>query len=50
MHVISYQGEVELITIGVGPGDLLLESIQEAIKQYDIQNGVVISGIGTFKT
>lgn len=50
MHVIPYRGEVELITIGLGPGELLLESIQEALKQYDIQNGVVISGIGTFKT
>ena len=49
MHVIPYQGEVELITIGLGPGELLLESMKEAIKQYDIQNGVVISGIGTFK-
>lgn len=49
MHVIPYRGEVEFITIGLGPGELLLESIQEAIKQYDIQNGVVISGIGTFK-
>ena len=50
MHVIPYKGEVEFITIGLGPGELLLESIQKAIKQYDIQNGVIISGIGTFKT
>jgi predicted DNA-binding protein with PD1-like motif len=50
MHVIPYQGEVELITIGLGPGELLLESIQKVIKQYNIQNGIVISGIGTFKT
>ena len=50
MNIIPYRGEVELITIGLGPGELLLESIQKAIKQYDIQNGVVLSGIGTFKT
>jgi predicted DNA-binding protein with PD1-like motif len=50
MNIIPYRGAVELITIGLGPGELLLESIQKAIKQYDIQNGVVLSGIGTFKT
>ncbi|MBN1313019.1 MAG: DNA-binding protein [Anaerolineae bacterium] len=50
MNVIPYKGDFELITIGMGPGEMLLEGIQEAIKQHDIKNGVVISGIGTFKT
>ena len=50
MNIMPYRGEVELIAIGLEPGELLLESIQKAIKQYDIQNGVVLSGIGTFKT
>lgn len=50
MNIIPYKGDFEIITIGMGPGEMLLEGIQEAIKLYDIKNGVVISGIGTFKT
>jgi predicted DNA-binding protein with PD1-like motif len=50
MNIIPYRGEVELITIGMGPGEMLLEGIQEAVKQHDIKNGIIISGIGTLKT
>ncbi|MBN1430171.1 MAG: DNA-binding protein [Anaerolineae bacterium] len=49
MNIIPYKGAFELITIGLGPGEMLLEGIREAVKQYDIKNGIVISGIGTFK-
>jgi predicted DNA-binding protein with PD1-like motif len=50
MNVMPYQGPVELIVVGLGPGDLLLESLVETIKQHDIRNGVVVSAIGTLKT
>jgi predicted DNA-binding protein with PD1-like motif len=49
MKTIPYKGDFELITIGMGPGELLLEGIREAITKHDIKNGVVLSGIGTFK-
>jgi len=29
---------------------MLLESVKEAIRKHDIQNGVVVSGIGTLKS
>lgn len=50
MRVIPYAGPVEVIVIALGPGELLLESIDEAIREFDIRNGVVVSGIGTLKT
>ncbi len=50
MNVMTYQGQVEIITIGLGPSEMLLESIEEAIKKHGIRNGVVVSGIGTLKT
>lgn len=49
MKTIPFTGPCELITIGLGPGEMLLESIQEAIRKHHIRNGVVISGIGTFR-
>jgi len=50
MNVMTYSGPVEIITIGVQPGEMLLESIRAACREHDIRNGAVISGIGTFKT
>ncbi|MHA1805269.1 MAG: PPC domain-containing DNA-binding protein [Promethearchaeota archaeon] len=43
-------GTAEIFTLGIEPGEMLLESITHAIEQYDIKNGIVISGIGTLKT
>ncbi|MDS0300175.1 DNA-binding protein [Halogeometricum sp. S1BR25-6] len=31
------------------PGDLALESITEACEKHDVDSGVVVSGIGTFR-
>ena len=50
MNIIQHKGIMEVIAIGLEPGEMLLESIKEAIEEYDIQNGVVVSGIGTLKT
>lgn len=38
------------LLLGLGPDELLLESIQAAIDSEGIQDGVIISGIGTLKT
>ncbi|GAB4335907.1 MAG: hypothetical protein Kow0099_08600 [Candidatus Abyssubacteria bacterium] len=50
MNVMAYEGTIEVIVVALGPDELLLESILEAIKSHDIRNGVVVSGIGTLKT
>lgn len=50
MKVQQYNGPTRLVTIGLGAGDLLLESIREAIEAQKIANGAVVSGIGTLKT
>lgn len=50
MISMSSSSATELITFLVEPGEMLLETIKEAIAEYDIKNGVVISGIGTLKT
>jgi hypothetical protein len=50
MNIMAYQGAAEVIVVALGPDELLLESIIEAIKSHDIRNGVVVSGIGTLKT
>jgi predicted DNA-binding protein with PD1-like motif len=39
-----------LLTIGLEPDELLLESIQAAIDRERVRDGVVLSGIGTLKT
>jgi predicted DNA-binding protein with PD1-like motif len=49
MNVIPYEGAVEIVTIALGPGELLLEGIQDAIKRHDIQNGAVVSGVATLR-
>lgn len=33
--------------LGLGPGDLLLESIEDFIREHDIQDGAVLTGIGS---
>jgi predicted DNA-binding protein with PD1-like motif len=50
MKTISYKDTVEVIVLGLEPGEFLLESINEAIREHNIQNGAVVSGIGTLKT
>jgi predicted DNA-binding protein with PD1-like motif len=49
MNIIESKEQPRLIAIGLGPGEKLLESINEAIKTKKIRDGVVISGIGTLK-
>ena len=50
MEYIKGKGEIEILTVGIRPGEMLLESIEKAIKDNDIENGFVASGIGTTKT
>ncbi len=49
MNIIPSSAPTELIVLGLAPDELLLESIQRAVVEKDIRNGVVISGIGTLK-
>ena len=50
MEVMPFAGKKEIVTIGFQPGEMLLESIREAIQSQGITNGAVVSGIGTLKT
>jgi predicted DNA-binding protein with PD1-like motif len=50
MEIIPYSGSTQLVVVGFKPGELLLESIKEAIQAQGIRNGAVVSGIGTLKT
>lgn len=37
------------VAVRLDPGDLVLESIEEACEEHDIDTGAVVSGIGTFR-
>ena len=50
MEVMPYAGQTQVVTIGFQPGEMMLESLREAIAAQGIRNGAVVSGIGTFKT
>ena len=50
MEIIPYTGPTHLVVVGFKPGELLLESIKDAIQSQGIRNGAVVSGIGTLKT
>ena len=50
MKTLEHAGAMELVVVALEPGDRLLESIREAMARHHIQNGVVISGVGTLKT
>jgi len=47
---MQYAGLIEVVTISIEPGEMLLETIREALKKHSIKNGVVVSGIGTLKS
>ena len=49
MNTQISKGPLEVITIGLGPDEKLLESIAEAAKKNNIKHGAVVSGIGTLK-
>ena len=49
MKTAGYSGPTEIVMVGIRPGEMLLETIEEAIAKHDIRTGVVISGIGTLK-
>lgn len=49
MFTEAYAGVTEVVVVGIAPGEMLLETIEAAIKENDVQNGAVISGIGTLK-
>ncbi|MGC9523297.1 MAG: PPC domain-containing DNA-binding protein [Anaerolineae bacterium] len=45
----SFAGDLEVLVVGVAPGEMLLETIEAAIEEHGVQNGAVVSGIGTLK-
>ena len=45
----SSDSSMQLVTLGIQQGEMLLEAIQEGIDKEGIRNGVVVSGIGTLK-
>ena len=49
MNVISGTSRMDMVVVGLAPGEMLLESIRQAIAEHDVRNGVVVSGIGTLK-
>ncbi len=50
MNIMPYSGGIGLVTIGLKPGELLLESIKKAIESRGIRNGAVVACAGTLKT
>lgn len=50
MKTMQHDGAIEVVIIALEPGELLLESIREAVRARGIANGAVVSGIGTLKT
>ena len=49
MFTNSYTGDLEVVVVGIAPGEMLLETIEAAIKAHGVVNGAVVSGIGTLK-
>ena len=47
MKYFIENGPVKRVIIRLDTGDMLLESIEQVIKEADIKDGVVVSGIGT---
>lgn len=50
MNIIDGKGGVEMIVVGLQPGEMLLESLKKAIADRGIRNGAVVSGAGTLKS
>ena len=50
MKTMQHVGATEVVVIALEPGELLLESIREAVRRCGIKSGAVVSGIGTLKT
>jgi len=50
MNVMQSEGQNRVVVIGLQPGELLLESIRQVVREHNVQNGAVVSGIGTLKT
>ena len=50
MKTMQHNGATEVVIIALEPGELLLESIREAVRRCGIRSGAVVSGIGTLKT
>jgi predicted DNA-binding protein with PD1-like motif len=50
--MVSLHGksEIELVVVGLEPGDMLLESIQKAIDAHGIESGAIVTGFGTLKS
>jgi hypothetical protein len=49
MFTNNFTGDVEVVVVGIAPGEMLLETIEAAIAEHGIRNGAVVSGIGTLK-
>lgn len=49
MFTKSFTGDLEVLVVGIAPGEMLLETIEAAIAEHGVQNGAVVSGIGTLK-
>ncbi|MCD6284708.1 MAG: DNA-binding protein [Anaerolineae bacterium] len=45
----AFSGSTEVIALGIAPGEMLLETVEAAVKEHNIKNGAVVSGIGTLK-
>ncbi len=50
MTTMQYAGLIEVVTISIEPGEMLLETIREALKKHSIKNGVAVSGSGILKS
>ena len=50
MKTMQHDGAMEAVIIALEPGELLLESIREAVKRCGVSSGAVVSGIGTLRT
>jgi uncharacterized protein len=50
MITMHYSGPIEVTIISIKRGEMLLETIKSALKENNIKNGVVVSGIGTLKS